>query len=147
MTTANTKKIPTPLYAAAGVGDLAYQEIRKLPERVSQLRGRAVELRPVVADAMSEDRLKADLDRLRTVARRNASTLIDNAHAAQERAAAVYSDLVARGERVVQSAKAERAGEAEPAETPVVEIEAAAADQPEAVADRPAAETAEADQK
>lgn len=128
MTTANTKKIPAPLYAAAGVGDLAYQEIRRLPERVANLRGRAVELRPVVADAMSEDRLKADLERLRTVARRNASILIDNAHVAQERATAVYTDLVARGERVVQSAKAERAGEAEPTETPVVEIEAAAAE-------------------
>lgn len=135
MTTANTKKIPAPLYAAAGVGDLAYQEIRKLPERVATLRGRAVELRPVVADAMSEDRLKADLERLRTVARRNASILIDNAHVAQERAAAVYTDLVARGERVVQSAKAERAAEAEPTETPVVEIEAAAADEEAAPAD------------
>jgi len=39
MTTETTdKKIPNPVYAAAGVGDLAYQQLRKLPERVGLLR-------------------------------------------------------------------------------------------------------------
>ena len=39
-TTAGTTRIPTPLYAVAGAGDLAYQQIRKLPEVVEQLRER-----------------------------------------------------------------------------------------------------------
>src|SRR5690349_1230572 len=96
------RKIPAPLYAAAGAGDIAYQQLRRLPERVAELRTRFAELRPTVTgavtEAVSEPRLRADLVRLRKVARRNAQV-------AQERATAVYSDLVARGERVVRTAR------------------------------------------
>jgi heparin binding hemagglutinin HbhA len=35
-------KIPAPFYAAAGAGDLAYQQLRKLPGVVNELTGRAV---------------------------------------------------------------------------------------------------------
>jgi hypothetical protein len=100
-----TRKIPAPLYAAAGAGDLAYQQLLKLPERVAELRGRVTELRPAVADAVSEPRLRADFGKLRKVARRNAAAVVSGAQVAQERATAVYTDLVARGERVVRSAR------------------------------------------
>jgi hypothetical protein len=93
MTTPTTKKM-APLYAAAGAGDLAYQQLRKLPEKVAELRDRVGELRPTVAGAVTEQRRRVDLDRLRDMARRNASVL-------QERAVGIYGDLVARGERVV----------------------------------------------
>ena len=64
-----TRKIPTPLYAAAGAGDLAYQQLRKLPEQVAQLRARVEELRP----AVSEGSLRSDLNRLRCAGRRRAA--------------------------------------------------------------------------
>ena len=73
-TSTTTRKIPTPLYAAAGAGDLAYQQLRKLPAQVAQLRARVEELRPAVTDAVAETNLRADLtaaaDRLRDAARR-----------------------------------------------------------------------------
>src|SRR4051812_3994576 len=100
-TKTETRKIPTPFYAAAGAGDLAYQQLLKLPERVAELRGRVAELRPVVSDAVSERNLRADLDKLRDTARRNAAAVVTGAQVAQEKAVAVYIDLVARGERVV----------------------------------------------
>jgi hypothetical protein len=111
-TTKTTRKIPTPLYAAAGAGDLAYQQLRKLPEQVAQLRARVEELRPAVADT--------NLDRLRGAARRNAANLLANAQQgaqiAQDRALAVYTELVARGEKVVSTARtAEARVELEPA--------------------------------
>jgi heparin binding hemagglutinin HbhA len=107
MTTTNTttRKIPAPLYAAAGAGDFAYQRLRKLPEQVAQLRERVSEIAPTVGDAVSEANLRADLDRLRDAARRNAATLVAGAQQASERAAAVYSELVVRGERVVRNVR------------------------------------------
>ena len=107
MTTTNskTRKIPAPLYAAAGAGDFAYQRLRKLPEQVAQFRERVTEIAPAVSGAVSEANLRADLDRLRDVARRNAATLVAGAQQASERAAAVYSGLVVRGERVVRNVR------------------------------------------
>jgi heparin binding hemagglutinin HbhA len=91
MTTTDTKKqrIPTPLYAAAGAGDMAYRQLRKLPAKVAELRERV---------GGSE----VDVDRLRVAARRNAQAFVSGAQAAQERAQAIYADLVARGEEVVR---------------------------------------------
>lgn len=94
-TKTQTRKIPAPLYAAAGAGDLAYQQLRKL----------VAELRPTVTEAVSEPRLRADLGKLRKVARRNAAAVRSGAQVAQERATALYTDLVARGQRVVRSAR------------------------------------------
>ncbi len=108
-TKTDARKIPTPLYAAAGAGELAYEQLRKLPERVAELRGRVQELRPVVTDAVSERTLKVDLDKLRDTARRNAQVVVSGAQVAQERAVAVYTELVARGERVVAGARTEQA--------------------------------------
>ena len=119
-TKTTTRKIPTPLYAAAGAGDLAYQQLRKLPAQVAQLRARVEELRPAVAGAVSEGNLRGDLTKLGDAARRNAASFLASAQAgaqvAQDRAVAVYTDLVARGEKVVSTARtAEAKVELEPA--------------------------------
>jgi heparin binding hemagglutinin HbhA len=97
-----TRKIPAPLYAAAGAGDLAYQRLRKLPEQVANLRERVAELRPAVSEAVAETSLRADFERLSNAARRN---LVAGAQLATERAAAVYTELVNRGERVVRNVR------------------------------------------
>jgi hypothetical protein len=107
------RKIPNPLYAAAGAGELAYEQLRKLPERVAELRGRVAELRPVVSDVVtdrvSEQRVRADLDKLRDTARRNAQIVVAGAQEAQKQAFAVYTELIARGERIVAGARTEQA--------------------------------------
>jgi hypothetical protein len=102
MTTTDTKKqrIPTPLYAAAGAGDMAYRQLRKLPAKVAELRERV-------------GGSDVDVDRLRDAARRNAQAFVSGAQAAQERAQAIYADLVARGEEVVGGRKADRKATAE----------------------------------
>ncbi|WP_422772025.1 hypothetical protein ACN28C_02660 [Plantactinospora sp. WMMC1484] len=126
MTQARTTRIPGPLYAVAGAGDIAYQQLRRLPAVVSglgdesnrtELRDRAVatttELRQKAALTLRNANSGAvnlrhraanrefDLDRLREATIRNAAVVVAGAQAAQERALAVYGDLVARGERVV----------------------------------------------
>ena len=73
-----TRTIPAPFYAAAGAADLAYQKLRT---------GTARDL---------------DVEKLREVARRNAAAVVAGAQAAQEKAVALYTDLVARGEKVVK---------------------------------------------
>lgn len=112
-------RIPAPLYAAAGAGDLAYQQLRKLPSVVNELSGKAaagtVDLRAravatlraanSTAVALRERAATADFDaeRLRETAKRNVAALAASAQAAQERALAFYGQLVAHGERVVGS--------------------------------------------
>jgi hypothetical protein len=135
MTQPRTTRIPAPLYAVAAVGDIAYQQLRRLPAVVTELsdevsrtelREKAVatttELREKAAATTAELREKAvltlrnansgaanlrngelDLDRLREATIRNAAVVVAGAQAAQERALAVYGELVARGERVVGS--------------------------------------------
>jgi hypothetical protein len=106
-------RFPAPLYAAAGAGDLAYQQLRKLPAKVTELSDRAAaSLRVANEHANStaaELREKAgatDFDKLRASA---TSTAVTVAHAASERAQAVYTALVAHGERVVGTGIAEAA--------------------------------------
>jgi heparin binding hemagglutinin HbhA len=114
MSTQQTKstRIPAPLYAAAGAGDLAYQQLRKLPAVVGELSGRAVaggfELREravaslkVANSTATTLRAKAattEIDKLRDLAAANAVAF---ALSAQQRATAVYTTLVSHGERVV----------------------------------------------
>ncbi|GIJ75715.1 hypothetical protein SAMN05443287_103657 [Micromonospora phaseoli] len=184
MTQPKTNRIPAPIYAAAGAGELALEQLRKLPTVVGELRDRVVadggrvvtdlggkavvtgfELRQKandtlrnanqtaeslrqratpaadlnrlrehadlakLRDAADLNRLRdaadlnklrqaTDLDRLRELATRNAAVVVAGAHAAQERALAVYGALVTRGERVVG------AGVLEAAETVNADIEA-----------------------
>ncbi|MDG6100647.1 hypothetical protein Daura_03115 [Dactylosporangium aurantiacum] len=142
-TSTTTRKIPTPLYAAAGAGDLAYQQLRKLPAQVAHLRARVEELRPAVTDV----KLRQDLDRLRGAARRNAESILANAQAgaqvAQDRALAVYTDLVSRGEKVVAGGRTTEAKiEIEPATKTVtaeVAVTPTPADVAPAVAPKPEA--------
>ncbi|HKS98708.1 MAG TPA: hypothetical protein VJT31_04185, partial [Rugosimonospora sp.] len=96
MTSAQSKsksnKLPAPVYAAAGAGDFAYQQLRKLPAVVADLRERV---------AGNEVDIKADVERLRAAARRNAKVVAEAGQVAQDRAVAIYKDLVSRGEHVV----------------------------------------------
>jgi heparin binding hemagglutinin HbhA len=63
MTDPRTPRIPAPLYAAAGVGDLALQQLRKLPAVVTELSEKAAistaELREKAAISTAELREKA----------------------------------------------------------------------------------------
>ncbi|SCL14394.1 hypothetical protein [Micromonospora inyonensis] len=141
MSQPKTSRIPAPIYAAAGAGDLALEQLRKLPSVVDDLRGRVVndlggkavvtgfELRQkatetlktanLTATGLREKAVPGDLDlvKLREIAGRNAAVVLAGAQAAQERALAAYGALVARGERVVG------AGVLEAAETVNADIE------------------------
>jgi heparin binding hemagglutinin HbhA len=137
MTEQTKTRFPAPLYAAAGAGDLAYQQLRKLPAKVTELSDRAVaSLRTANETANStaaglRDRATAtNFDELRNTA---ASNAVAFAQAAQERALAVYTALVAHGERVVGTGVVEAAdvvnADIETTEEPKV-IEAADASEP-----------------
>jgi heparin binding hemagglutinin HbhA len=91
-TTKSEQKYATPVYAAAGLGDLAIEQLRRLPALAEELRVKAVRLReqaPVTAAAG-----KIEVDKIRTV-------VFHNAQKAAEAAVGVYGDLVARGTKVI----------------------------------------------
>jgi hypothetical protein len=122
MPTQTQTKIPNPIYAAAGAGDLAMERLRKLPEKVAGIQERVAkaqdelpgrftviqdkvtqkvaELPSIVAE-LRQRMVDTDTDKFRATARRNAGVFVANAQAAQEKAVTIYSELVARGERVV----------------------------------------------
>jgi heparin binding hemagglutinin HbhA len=151
-------RIPAPLYAAAGAGDLAYQRLRKLPAVVNELSGKAaagsVDLRAravatlraanTTATSLRDRAATTDFDaeRVRAAARRNAAALVAGAQAAQERAVAFYGQLVAHGERVVGTGVVRTAdvvnSDIEATEPPA-EVTAAPASETE---DKPAAKAA-----
>ena len=122
MTTQTQPKMPNPIYAAAGAGDLAMERLRKLPEKVADLQDRVNKAQdelpgringlgdkvtqkvaefPAIVAELRQRVVDADADKVRESARRNAGVFVANAQAAQERAAALYAELVARGERIV----------------------------------------------
>lgn len=130
-------RIPAPLYAAAGAGDLAWRELRKLPAVVSELSDRAVASLKIANDAagttatsLKDKASTTDFDKLRNEATSGALAF---AQVAQERAVAVYTSLVARGERVVGTGVIEAAD--------VVNADMVTTEEPKAVE---AAEAAEA---
>jgi heparin binding hemagglutinin HbhA len=105
MTEQTNTRFPAPLYAAAGAGDLAYQQLRKLPGVVSELSERAAaslrtanEQAGTKATQLRERAQTTDFDALRGNAASVASTF---AQIAQDRAISIYTALVERGERVV----------------------------------------------
>jgi len=100
VTTKTTRKYPAPVYAAAGAGDLAYRTLRTIPAKVAELRNRTG------APEIDVQKLRGDVQKLRGVARRNAAAFVAGVEAAQEKAVAIYTELVARGEQVVGGAKA-----------------------------------------
>ncbi|MET7945488.1 hypothetical protein [Micromonospora sp. NPDC005324] len=147
MSEPKTNRIPAPIYAAAGAGELAIEQLRKLPavvgvlstRVVADLGGRAVltgfELKQKATETLrtanetadlAKLREVADIDKLRAAATRNAALVVAGAQVAQERAFAAYGALVARGERVVG------AGVLEAAETVNADIEATEAVTPAA---------------
>jgi heparin binding hemagglutinin HbhA len=107
MTDQTKTRFPAPLYAAAGAGDLAYQQLRKLPAVVTELSEKAAaslrtynEQANAKAAQLREKAQTTDYDALRGNAASVASTF---AQIAQDRAVNLYTNLVARGERVVGS--------------------------------------------
>ncbi|BCJ53777.1 hypothetical protein Asp14428_52520 [Actinoplanes sp. NBRC 14428] len=151
MTEQTKTRIPAPLYAAAGAGDLAWQELRKLPAVVSELSDRAAaslktanETAGTTATSLRDKASTTDFDKLRETATTGARAF---AQVAQERAVAVYTALVARGERVVGTGVVEAAEVVNADMVTTVEpkaVEAAAAatptPKPRKRAARPAAE-------
>ncbi|HEY7273106.1 MAG TPA: hypothetical protein VH502_10260 [Actinoplanes sp.] len=149
MTDQTKTRFPAPLYAAAGAGDLAYQQLRKLPAVINEWSDRAAaslrsanETATTRATLLRERANTTDLDKLRSTAASNAVTL---AHAAQERAIAVYTALVAHGERVVGTGVVDAAdvvnADIETTEVPkAVESAEAAAEPKPRKRTRPAAE-------
>jgi heparin binding hemagglutinin HbhA len=153
MPTQTQPKIPNPIYAAAGAGDLAIERLRKLPEQVAVLQDRVSALQdelparmtvigdkvtqkvaeiPSLVAELRQRVVDTDTDRLRESARRNATQFMASAQAAQEKAVAIYTELVARGQGVVAGAPAERQA---PVHAEVVANETATVDLTEAVAD------------
>jgi heparin binding hemagglutinin HbhA len=129
MTEQTKTRFPAPLYAAAGAGDLAYQQLRKLPAVFNELSDRAAaslktanETANTRATSLREKATTTDLDKLRNNAASGAAAL---AQIAQERAIALYTALVARGERVVGTGVVEAAD--------VVNADMVTTDEPQAV--------------
>jgi heparin binding hemagglutinin HbhA len=147
MTEQTKTRFPAPLYAAAGAGDLAYQQLRKLPAVVNELGDRAVaSLRTAndtassTATTLKSTASSTDFDKLRETATASAVAF---AQAAQERALAVYTSLVAHGERVVGTGVVEAAdvvnADIETTEVPkAVEAAATPAPKPRKRVTRPA---------
>ncbi|MFI6130899.1 hypothetical protein [Micromonospora sp. NPDC051141] len=163
MTQPKTNRIPAPLYAAAGAGELALEQLRKLPTVVSglgtrvvaDLGGKAVgtgyELRQKATETLKTANLTAaglrstDLDQLREAAQlaklREAAQLDKLREVATRNAAAVVSGAYAAQERALAAyaelvARGERvvgAGVLEAADTVNADIEATAETAPAAV--------------
>ncbi|MFE9694408.1 hypothetical protein [Micromonospora sp. NPDC005806] len=153
MTQPKTNRIPAPIYAAAGAGELALQQLRKLPAVVSDLGTRVVaefggkavvtgvELRQKATETLKTANLTAtelrekagstdlDLDKLREAAARNAAAVLAGAHAAQERALAGAQVAQARAlatyaELVARGERVVGTGVLEAADTVNADIEA-----------------------
>lgn len=142
MTEQTKTRIPAPLYAAAGAGDLAYQQLRKLPAVIDELSGRVNELSERAAKSLraANDQANstaaqlrdkagtAELEKLRDTATNSALAF---AQVASERAIAAYTALVARGERVVGTGVVEAAD--------VVNADLVTTEEPKAIATAEAA--------
>jgi heparin binding hemagglutinin HbhA len=111
----NRTDIPTPIYAAAGIGELAYEKVRGLPKVAARTAG---EVRERLATRRERD-LSAEWAKVRDTAKQSGAALAATASSVSGRAATGYRNLVARGERVV----GDRFGAAEPSEPAKVEVE------------------------
>lgn len=117
----NRADIPSPFLAAAGASELAYQQLRRLPEvaaRTVRTAGQTAEELRLRIGGGDRD-LNAELARLRESAQRGTATFVARAAAAQERAVIGYRSLVARGEQVVADRIGVGTGDAEPAKIEV----------------------------
>lgn len=122
MPTRTQTQIPTSFYAAAGAGDLAIDRLRQLqdtlvgvqdrvakaqdelPGRVTVMQDKVIqkvtELPSIVAE-LRQRVVDTDTDMFGASVRRNVGVFVANVQAAQDKAASIYSELVARGKRVV----------------------------------------------
>ena len=148
MTDQTKTRFPAPLYAAAGAGDLAYQQLRKLPAVVTELSEKAAaslrtynEQAGAKAAQLRDKAQTTDFDALRGNAASVASSL---AQLAQERTVAAYTALVARGEKVVGAGVITTAdvvnADIETTDAPKAVEAAPAAPKPRKRASKPAAE-------
>lgn len=111
----NRTDLPAPFYAAAGAGDVAYQQLRRLPE-VAVRTAEGLRRRFTAPDG---DVNPVDLPRIRASAQRGTAAFAARAAQVQDQAAAGYRRLVARGERVM----ADRIGANPTAERAGIEVE------------------------
>ena len=104
------RKLPTPVYAAAGASEAFVEQLKKLPSVANELRDRsklderASELRETVTDNVKqgvETLRNLDGEKVRSAALDAASTLGEKAREARVKAADTYTELVERGENVV----------------------------------------------
>ena len=103
------RKYPTPVYAAAGAGEAIVEELKKIPSRVDELRGRTKfdERAQEVTDAVRSNVRQGvstlrslDGQKVREAATETASTLGEQTRKAREKAKTTYEELVERGENV-----------------------------------------------
>jgi heparin binding hemagglutinin HbhA len=111
----NKTDIPNPIYAAAGIGELAYEKLRELPKVAARTAG---ELRERLATSRERE-LSAEWVKVRDTAKQSGAALVATATSVRGKAATGYRNLVVRGERVV----ANRFGSAESSEPAKVEVE------------------------
>lgn len=89
MTQQTKTKYPSAVYAAAGVGDLVYQQLRKLQSKAIEF---GSEQAPQWKQKVAEFGAGLDADKVR-------DTVVTGTQVAAERATKVYGTLVARGEK------------------------------------------------
>jgi hypothetical protein len=94
--TPGATRLPKPLYAVAGAGELAYRRLRTLPERVEALREQVT---PRMRTLRAE--LPGRVEALRSEVPARVTTIVAGARE-------VYGGLVARGEKVVGAARTRR---------------------------------------
>lgn len=114
-------ELPGPIYAAAGVGELAYEQLRKLPAAAARTVRTAGQTADEVRIRLANNgKLSERLgERVRESAERGTSVMWTRAASAQERATTSYRNLVVRGERVVAE-RAARLGHEEPGQVEVI---------------------------
>ena len=91
-----TTRIPTPVYAVAGVGDLAYRQLRELREEIPR---RVAGLRTEIAELPG--RVAGSAPRSRPGWSRSAAEVPATVNSLVAGAFEVYGTLVRRGEKVV----------------------------------------------
>ena len=134
MTQAKTK-YPSAFYAAAGVGDLVYEQLRKLQTKAIEFGN---EQAPQWKRRVADFSVKVDADKVR-------ETVVTGTQAAAEKATHVYGTLVARGTKALADETPAPAPKTAPKTTPKVDTPAAKAEAPKA--DAPVAKKAAAPRK
>src|SRR5664280_2295633 len=97
-----------PLYAYVGAGDLALEKLREIPMEWSEITAALSDEAAKLQEQLSVEKLQATLtvEQLRELpeqATELRSQLQDHAMALGDQAGDLYQDLVARGQRVVES--------------------------------------------